>query len=269
MDVSVKNIKKSFNAVPVIKGVDFTVKKGERVAIVGPNGAGKTTLFRILNLALAPDLGSVDLGGVKTGELSEKEMRAMRQRIATIHQHHNLIPRFKVINNILSGNLGLWSTPKALFSLLIKPLEEEGARDILEKTGIADKMYCRTDRLSGGQQQWVAIARALFQNPELLLADEPCSSLDPRNGEKLIRLLVDWNEKNNKTVIAALHYLELALTYFPRIIGLKNGTVFFDLPVEEVTNELLQELYRDENPSEAEADESITIPLHCIPPVKI
>jgi len=267
--VNVKNLNKGFDNIPVIKGVDFSVKQGERVAIVGPNGAGKTTLFRLLNLMLIPSEGTVELGGVKISGLSIREARAMRQRIATIHQYHNLIPRFMVINNVLSGNLGRWSTSKALFSLLIKPVDEDGARDVLEKTGIADKMYWRTDRLSGGQQQWVAIARALYQNPELLLADEPCSSLDPRNGEKLIKLLMNWSEKNNKTVIAALHSLELALSHFPRIIGLKNGAVFFDRPVEAVTNELLHALYRDEQSREAEANEGLTIPLHCIPPVKI
>ena len=178
-------------------------------------------------------------------------------------------PRFKVISNIHAGRLGQWSTFRALFSLLIKPLDVDGVRQVLKETDIADKMHWRTDKLSGGQQQWVAIARAFYQNPDLLLADEPCASLDPRNAEKLIKLLVSWSEQNGKTVIATFHYIELALAYFPRIIALKEGSVFFDLPAEQVTKELLQELYRDEKPREVEAKESVVIPVCCTTPVKV
>ena len=247
MEVIVKNLQKGFGGTPVIKGVSLTVKEGERVAVIGPNGSGKTTLLRLFNLMIFPDQGSIELGGKKVDGLGIKEARAVRRGIATVYQSHNLIPRFKVINNVLSGKLASWSTPKALFSLLIKPLEESNAREVLEKAGIEDKIYWRTDRLSGGQQQRVAIARALFQNPDLLLADEPFASLDPRNGEKLIDLLVGWSKQKNKTLIVTLHHLEFALANFPRIIALKNGLIFFDLPTDQVTPELLQQLYGDNN----------------------
>ena len=247
MEVIVNNLQKSFGGTPVIKGVSLTVKEGERVAVIGPNGSGKTTLLRLFNLTIFPDQGSIELGGKKVDGLGVKEARAVRRGIATVYQSHNLIPRFKVINNVLSGKLGSWSTPKALFSLLIKPLEESSAREVLEKAGIEDKIYWRTDRLSGGQQQRVAIARALFQDPDLLLADEPFASLDPRNGEKLIDLLVGWSKQKNKTLIVTLHHLEFALANFPRIIALKNGSIYFDLPTDQVTPELLQQLYGDNN----------------------
>jgi phosphonate transport system ATP-binding protein len=262
-------LKKGFNGSPVINGIDLKVKSGERIAIIGPNGAGKSTLFRLFNLTLSPDQGELAIDGVKVNRLSGKELNGLRRRIATIYQHNNLIPRFKVIHNVLSGRLGDWSTSKALFSLMVKPQEEEMAHDILDNLGIVDKAYWRTDRLSGGQQQWVTIARALMQNPDIILADEPCSSLDPRNGEKLIKLLVELNGRIHKTLIVNLHRVDYALAYFPRTIGIKEGKVFFDLQSEKVSKDLLQDLYRDEEPREVEQSEKIKIPYCCIPPVKI
>lgn len=245
MEVIVNNLQKGFGGAPVIEDVSLTVKEGERVAIIGPNGSGKTTLLRLLNLMIFPDQGSIELAGRKINGLSVREARLVRRDIATVYQSHNLIPRFKVINNVLAGKLGSWPTSKALFSLLIKPLEEAGVREVLEKAGLEDKIYWRTDRLSGGQQQRVAIARALFQNPNLLLADEPFASLDPRSGEKLIDILIGWSQQKNKTLIVTLHHLEFALAHFPRIIALKNGRIFFDLPTGQVTPERLQQLYGD------------------------
>ena len=245
MDIIVNNLQKGFDGAPVIKDVSLTVKEGERVAIIGPNGSGKTTLLRLLNLMIFPDQGNIELAGRKVNGLGIREARRVRRDIATVYQSHNLIPRFKVINNVLSAKLGSWPISKALFSLLIKPLEEAGVREVLEKAGIEDKIYWRTDRLSGGQQQRVAIARALFQNPNLLLADEPFASLDPRSGEKLIGILAGWSQQKNKTLIVTLHHLEFALAHFPRIIALKNGMIFFDLPTGQVTSERLQQLYGD------------------------
>lgn len=269
MEVIVNDLQKSFDGAPVIGGISLSIAKGERVAIIGPNGSGKTTLLRLLNLMLFPDAGGIMLGGKRVDGLSVKEVRAVRRDIATIYQSHNLIPRFRVINNVLSGRLGSWSTAKALFSLLIKPLDEDGVRAVLEKTGIADKMYWRTDRLSGGQRQRVAIARALYQQPSLLLADEPFASLDPRNGEKLIELLVGWSEQNNKTLIVTLHDLDFALAHFPRIIALKDGAVFFDLVPDQVTPERLQRLYHDDNPEDVDAEQGSSKPFCCTSPVKV
>jgi len=269
LDIKVTHLGKDFGGAPVIRDMDFSVQSGERIALLGPNGVGKTTLFRHINLTLTPGSGGILLNGVAVNALSAKETRALKRRIATIFQQHNLIPRFKVINNILAGRLGQWRVHKALFSLLIKSLHVDDVHDVLEKTGIADKMYWRTDRLSVGQQQWVAIARAFYQNPDLLLADEPCASLDPRNAEKLIKLLVNWSEQHNKTVIASFHDTELALAYFPRIIGLKDGSVFFDLPAGQVTTQHLQDLYRDEKPREVGAKENVVIPACCITPIEV
>ncbi|MDX8403573.1 MAG: phosphonate ABC transporter ATP-binding protein [Mariprofundaceae bacterium] len=269
LDIKITNLRKDFGGAPIIKDMDISIKSGEMIAILGPNGVGKTTLFRHINLTLTPSAGGIALDGIAANKLTSKEARAVKRRIATIYQQHNLIPRFKVINNIIAGRLGQWSTHKALFSLLIKSLDVDDVREVLEETDIADKMYWRTDRLSGGQQQWVAIARAFYQNPDLLLADEPCASLDPRNAEKLIKLLVNWSEQHNKTVIATFHDIELALAYFPRIIGLKDGSVFFDLPAEQVTTELLQDLYRDEKPREVGAKDNVVTPACCSTPIKI
>jgi len=269
LDIKVSHLHKDFGGDPVMNDMDFSVKSGERIALLGPNGVGKTTLFRHLNLTLTPAAGTVELDSVAASTLNAKQARAVKRRIATIFQQHNLIPRFKVINNILAGRLGQWSMRRALFSLLVKSFDADGVRDVLEQTGIADKMYWRTDRLSVGQQQWVAIARAMYQNPDLLLADEPCASLDPRNAEKLIRLLLNWSELHNKTVIASFHDTELALAYFPRIIGLKEGSVFFDLPAGQVSRKHLQDLYRDEKKREVEAQENVVIPACCITPIEV
>ncbi len=269
MEVKVNGLEKGFDGTPVIKGISLSVEKGERVAVIGPNGSGKTTLLRLLNLMIMPDRGSIVLDGERVEGLGVKQVRAVRKGIATIYQSHNLIPRFKVINNVISGRLGSWSTPKALFSLLLKPLDEDGVRAVLEKTGIADKMYWRTDRLSGGQQQRVAIARALYQQPSLLLADEPFASLDPRNGEKLIELLIDWSEQNGKTLIVTLHDLDFALAHFPRIIALKEGAVFFDLAPEQVTPGRLQQLYHDDNPGGVDAEQGDARSFSCTSPVKV
>jgi len=269
LDIKISHLCKDFGGVPVIRDMHFSVKSGERIALLGPNGVGKTTLFRHINLTLTAAAGGVALDGVETSALSAKEIRVMKRRIATIFQQHNLIPRFKVINNILAGRLGQWPIHKSLFSLLINSLDVDDVREVLEQTGIADKMYWRTDRLSGGQQQWVAIARAFYQNPDVLLADEPCASLDPRNAEKLIRLLANWSELHHKTVIATFHDTEIALAYFPRIIGLKDGTVFFDLPAGQVSKRHLKDLYRDEKPREVGSKENVVIPACCITPIEV
>ena len=269
MEIYVKDLKKSFNGTPVIEGVSLRVSPGERIAVIGSNGAGKTTLFRLLNLTIAPDQGLLEFSGIKVNGLGKKDVSGIRRRIATIYQHNNLIPRFKVVHNVLSGRLGKWSTPKALFSLMVKPLEEEAVHNILDSVGIGDKVYLRTDQLSGGEQQRVAIARALIQDPDLVLADEPCSSLDPLNGERIIRLLVKLSERFHKTLITNLHCVDYAITYFPRVIGLKRGRVFFDLPSGKVNPDLLNELYLDEKPGEVKGKGGTELPLCCIPPVKI
>ena len=225
-----------------LDGLSLVVGTGEHVAIIGPSGAGKTTLFRILNLTLRPSSGAVRLNGVSVTTLSDDGLRRARMRIGTIYQQHNLVGRLRVVHNVLAGNLGRWSTSRALYSL-VRPQGVEGATRALSQVGIPEKLYARTDELSGGQQQRVAIARVLVQDPDVILADEPVSSVDPSLAASIVALLRDLSHESRKTLLMNLHSVELALTYFPRIVGIRDGRVYFDLSPDKVSRELLEALY--------------------------
>jgi phosphonate transport system ATP-binding protein len=227
---------------PAVHGISLEIPKGEHVAFIGPSGAGKTTLFRMLNCTMRPTSGRLWIDGSETSSLHGGKLREARRKIGTVPQQHHLIPRLKVIHNVLSGRLGQWSMLRSLASL-IRPLEVETAYQALDQVGIADKMLSRTDQLSGGQQQRVAIARVLVQDPEVILADEPVSSVDPSLASSILRLLVDISTKTQKTLIVSLHSVDLAIAYFPRIIGIQEGKVLFNLPSWEVSNDLLETLY--------------------------
>jgi len=225
-----------------LESISLAVGPGEKLAVIGPSGAGKTTLFRILNLTLRPTSGLLSAAGVDVSGLSDDELRLQRRRIGTIYQQQNLVGRLRVIHNVLAGHLGEWSTPRALLSLF-RPQEPEGARRALAQVGIPEKLYARTDELSGGQQQRVAIARVLVQNPDIILADEPVSSVDPSLAITIVTLLCDLAHESHKTLLMNLHSVDLALRYFPRIVGIRDGRVQFDLAPDKVTEDLLQGLY--------------------------
>jgi phosphonate transport system ATP-binding protein len=222
--------------------VTLRVAAGERVAFIGPSGAGKTTLFRILNLTLRPTSGDLRVDGADVAQLDGGRLRALRRRIGTVYQQHNLVGRLRVVHNVLAGNLGRWSTARALLSLAV-PQEAESAAAALRRVGIAEKLYARTDTLSGGQQQRVAIARVLVQDPDVILGDEPVSSVDPTLAAGLVGLLTDLARSTGKTLLMNLHGVDLALAFFPRIVGVRAGRVVFDLPPARVAPELLEALY--------------------------
>jgi phosphonate transport system ATP-binding protein len=225
-----------------VDDLDLKVRRGEKLALIGPSGAGKTTLFRMLNLTIPPTSGTLLFDGVDVSRLSGRSLREVRRRIGTVYQQHNLVPRLSVIHNVLSGRLGAWSFWQAARSL-IRPKEVEPAHEALGRVGIPEKLYERTETLSGGQQQRVAIARALVQNPEVILADEPVSSVDPALAAGIVKLLIELSESYHKTLIMNLHSVDLALAHFPRVIGLRDGKTSFDLPAAEVTDEHLAALY--------------------------
>jgi len=231
-----------------LEEISLTVGAGEHVAFIGPSGAGKTTLFRILNLTLRPTDGTLALEGQDVSTLSDAELRRARMRIGTIYQQQNLVGRLRVVHNVLAGNLGRWSTLRAIASL-VRPREAGEAARALEQVGIPEKLHARTDELSGGQQQRVAIARVLVQDPHVILADEPVSSVDPSLAAALVSLLRDLSHERRKTLLMNLHSVDLALAHFPRVVGVRDGRVLFDLAPEQVSAERLAALYaghRDE-----------------------
>ena len=237
-----RDIGKVFGDVVALDGVTLDVRRGEHVAIIGPSGAGKSTLFRLLNLALRPSAGTLRFDGVDVRTLGDADLRRARTRIGTIYQQQNLVGRLRVVHNVLAGNLGRWSTGMALASL-VRPREVATAASALDRVGIGEKLYARTDELSGGQQQRVAIARVLVQNPDVILADEPVSSVDPSLAVTLVTLLRDLSAAARKTLLVNLHSVDLALGFFPRIVGIREGRVAFDRAPGDITVDLLEKLY--------------------------
>lgn len=218
---------------------------GERIALIGPSGAGKTSLLSVLGTALAPTVGLAEVLGFDQNFRSTVAFKALRARIGSIHQAPPIPGRQRVVTAVLAGKLGQWPAWKSLASL-IYPLDVAGARAALERVDLADKLFARCDQLSGGQLQRVGIARVLYQQPELILADEPVSALDPALALATVRLLIADAEARGATLVASLHAVDLAIGNFSRIVGVKGGCIAFDLPAGEVTVPLLHELYAGE-----------------------
>lgn len=213
----------------------------ESVSIAGPSGAGKSTLLKIISGALSPDSGQVFLYDRMINRMVPGP--ELSRLVGMIPQQYDLVPNLSALQNVLAGHLGRWSFWTSLRSLVF-PASPGSAIHALERVGIGDKPYLRSSRLSGGEQQRVAVARVLIQDPSILLADEPISSLDPTRAEEIIHLLVNITQESHKTLIASVHSIELARKYFSRCIGLRNGEIVFDLPAKEVTNRMLSNLYR-------------------------
>ena len=218
-----------FGELVAVDDVSLNVEPGEGVAIIGPSGGGKTTLLRVLDTAHTPGEGRVSVLGNDLADLGISEMRRLRTRIAFIPQQLGLVPNLSVLQNVILGSGGSRGTLRSLRDLLL-PAKGDVVEihRILERVGIEEKLYARTDQLSGGQQQRVAIARALFQKPEVLLADEPVSSVDPARARDTVNLLCELSKEEKFTLCVSLHNLELAREFFPRIIGMRAGKIVFD-----------------------------------------
>lgn len=241
-----KHVTKQFGKLQVLTDVNLQIQAGERVALVGPSGAGKSTLISLLNGSQMPSRGEVWAFGRNLGGLSPRQLRQVQRRIGTVYQQFHLVDNLRVIHNINAGHLSRWSLLRAAFSLLW-PLEVETAAQALAQVGIPEKLYERTDQLSGGQQQRVALARVLVQNPVVILADEPISSLDPERSREIMELLRDMSEQTGRTLVISLHAIKLALGYCQRIIGLRQGQVLFDVPARLVSPEMVEALYQIES----------------------
>jgi phosphonate transport system ATP-binding protein len=254
VNYSIENVSKDFFAgrsggTRALHGVSLVVPAGEHLSVLGSSGSGKTTLFRLLNATLRPTRGSVRVDGCDFSEMSTGELRGARRRIGTIYQQHNLVPSLTSLQNTLCGSLGRWSMAQTLRSIFYPAATDvQEAMHALELVGLADKRFSRADELSGGQQQRLAIARVLMQKPEVILADEPIASLDRALADEIISLLIRVGAQGKRTLIVALHKVELALEHFPRVIGLGEGRMRFDLPSNSVHDDVLQDLYGKHGP---------------------
>jgi len=229
----------------VLSRIALQAAPGERIAIIGASGAGKTSLLRVLGVARRPDDGSIEVLQQSPWLLSTRELRRLRSRIGVVHQHPPLPPRQRAVTAILAGRLGAWPWWKSAASLLY-PADIAGAEAQLRRLDLGDRLFERCDRLSGGQLQRVGVARVLYQQPDLILADEPVSAMDPTLADVTLGELVKDATARSATFVASLHAVDLALRWFPRIVGLKDGEVVFDLPPVRITEALLRDLYAAE-----------------------
>ena len=240
--VRLSHVSVSYAGQPALTDIDLIIRAGERVALVGPSGAGKSTLLALCAGSLRADAGEVEVLGQPLANLSAGALRDVRRRIGLIHQRLHLVGSLRVVHNVNAGHLGRWSSWRALSSL-VRPRQVEMAREALDRTGIAHKLFARTNELSGGEQQRVALARVLVQAPDLVLADEPVSSLDPARADEVMRLLCETVATASRTLVVSLHDFELAVRRCDRVVGVHTGRIRFDLPSSEVDRRLRDELY--------------------------
>jgi phosphonate transport system ATP-binding protein len=229
-------------AAAAIRDLDLTIGPGEQVAVIGPSGAGKTTLLQVLACALPPSAGTVQVDGKSPWQLPRRELQRLRGRLFLAPQVPPLPPRQRVVTAVLAGRLpsmGLWQSVRSLFY----PADIPAAFEALDRFDLADKLFERVDRLSGGERQRVGLARALLSPASLWLIDEPLSALDPTRSRQAIGTLVDVARERGATLVGTLHQVDVALAHFPRIIGLRDGRLAFDLPSAEVTRDRLAALY--------------------------
>ena len=229
-----------------LRGVSFTVGAGEIVGLIGPSGAGKSTLIRCVNRLVEPTSGKIWLGERDLTKLSKTELRKARRRIGMIFQEYALVERLTVMENVLSGRLGytgFWQSYLRRFP----QADIDRAFAVLERVGLLDHVDKRADALSGGQRQRVGIARALVQEPEILLVDEPTASLDPKTSRQVMRLITELCHERQLAAIVNIHDVALAQMFLPRIIGLRAGEVVYDGPGDAMTPDVLTRIYGEED----------------------
>jgi phosphonate transport system ATP-binding protein len=228
-----------------LNDISFEVPDGQFLVIIGLSGSGKSTLLRCINRLIDPTSGRIVWNGTDISAASQEDLRLIRRRIGMIFQHFNLVKRSQVTTNVLAGRLGYTNPAWSLVNRFSKEDMQLAMRN-LERVGITEQAYKRADELSGGQQQRVGIARALMQNPELMLVDEPVSALDPATSHSIMRYLEELNKKDGMTILCSLHFLSLARTYASRIIALKDGTMVFDGSPKEIDDARFREIYGEE-----------------------
>jgi phosphonate transport system ATP-binding protein len=229
-----------------LKGVTLEVPDGQVMALIGPSGAGKSTLLRCINRLVEPTSGSIWLNGIDLTRLNTRELRQARRKIGMIFQEYALVERLTVMENVLSGQLGYVNFWQSWFRKFPQATIDEAFR-LLDRVGLSDFPDKRADALSGGQRQRVGIARALLQNPELLLVDEPTASLDPKTSRQIMRLINELASERGLSVIISIHDVPLAQMFAQRIVGLRFGEVVYDGPPNRLTPSVLNEIYGEED----------------------
>jgi len=244
--LEIKNLTKIYEGgVKALDNVSFSVEPGEFLAVIGLSGSGKSTLLRCINRLIEPTEGQIIWDGVDITSANQSEMRLVRRKIGMVFQHFNLVNRSKVITNVLSGRLGYVNPALSLFNRFPKS-DIEAAMMQLDRIGIADQADKRADELSGGQQQRVGIARAMMQEPEIILADEPVASLDPVLAHSIMQYLETINQEDDVMVICSLHFLDLVHRYADRAIGLNDGMLMFDGSPKAIDDEKFKDIYGKE-----------------------
>ena len=229
-------------AAPALSGLNLHLTAGEHVAVIGPSGAGKTTLLQVLACALPPTGGTLALGGQNPWQLPRPALQRLRGQLFLAPQVPPLPPRQRVVTAVLAGRLpamGLWRSLRSLFY----PADIPAAFEALERFDLGPKLFERVDRLSGGERQRVGLARGLLAPARLWLIDEPLSALDPTRSRQAVSTLLTGARERGVTLVATLHQVDVALAHFPRVVGMRDGAVAFDLPAAQVTPERLARLY--------------------------
>jgi phosphonate transport system ATP-binding protein len=242
----VENLTKVYpNGTVALKDVSFEVRDGEFLVVIGLSGSGKSTLLRCINRLIEPTSGKIYWNDIDITSVSGSELRRVRRQIGMIFQQFNLVKRSSVMTNVLTGRLGYTNPWRAMLGLWTKE-ERQMAMHALERVGINEKAGVRADALSGGQQQRVGIARALMQDPSLILADEPVASLDPVLAHTILRYLEQLNKTDGTTVICSLHFLDLVHRYATDVVGLKDGIKVFEGKPQEIDHIRFKEIYGEE-----------------------
>jgi phosphonate transport system ATP-binding protein len=247
--LEVKNLTKIYPTGTVaLRDVSFTVEDGEFLIIIGLSGSGKSTLLRCINRLVDPTEGQIIWNGVDITAASENDLRKIRRGIGMIFQHFNLVERSNVLTNVLSGRTGYVNPWWSLINYFPRK-DRELALNALDRVGIREKAHNRADELSGGQKQRVGIARALMQEPKIILADEPVASLDPVLAHSILSHLEKLNQEDDMTIVCSLHYLDLVQRYATRVIGLREGQIIYEGSREQIakmSDDEFKQIYGEE-----------------------
>lgn len=245
--LQVKDLKARYSSSgpEILKGIDFDVQAGDFYAIIGPSGAGKSTLIRCINRLVEPSSGSIKLYDEEITTLTGKALRKLRRHIGMIFQEFNLVDRMSVMDNVLSGRLGYVGSFKSFFKIFPKE-DVQRALELLDKVGLIDHVDKRADQLSGGQRQRVGIARALMQDPNILLLDEPTASLDPKIARDVMSLILNTAKDLGIPVLCNIHDVQLAQEFCTKIMGLQDGRMMFNGPTDTMRKEDLDLIYARE-----------------------